>query len=67
VTRSFFESLDLLRLRSHDGGSRLSTGRDTCFVNIVRSQRPKKARTQQHRVISLFVYERRQVRVGWAR
>jgi len=35
VTRSFFESLDLLRLAGHDGGSRPSTGRDTCFVNIV--------------------------------
>jgi len=34
VTR-FSSPLDLLRLRGHDGGSRLSTGRDTCFVNIV--------------------------------
>ena len=35
VTRSFFELLDLLRLRGHDGGSGLSIERDTCFVNIV--------------------------------
>ncbi len=28
-------SLDLLRLRGQDGESRLSTGPDTCFVNIV--------------------------------
>jgi hypothetical protein len=36
VTRSFFELLDLLRLRGHGGGSGLSIERDTCFVNIVR-------------------------------
>jgi hypothetical protein len=35
VSRSFFHSRDLLRLRGHYGGSRLSTGPDTCFVNIV--------------------------------
>jgi hypothetical protein len=32
VTRSFFELLDLLRLRGECG---LSIERDTCFVNIV--------------------------------
>jgi hypothetical protein len=36
VTRSFFELLDLRRLRGHDGDSELSIGRGTCFVNIVR-------------------------------
>ena len=35
MTRSFFESLDLLHRRGHDGGSGLSIERDTCFVNIV--------------------------------
>jgi hypothetical protein len=35
VTRSFFELLDLLRLRGHDEGCGLSIERDTCFVNIV--------------------------------
>jgi hypothetical protein len=39
VTRSFFELPDLLRVSGHDRGSRLSTGRDTCFVNIVRPHR----------------------------
>ena len=31
VTRSLFESLDLLRLRGHDGGSRPSTGAKHLF------------------------------------
>jgi hypothetical protein len=31
VTRSFFEFAPLLDLGGHDGESRLSTGRDTCF------------------------------------
>jgi hypothetical protein len=34
MTRSFFEFAPLLDLGGHDGESRLSTGRDTCFVNI---------------------------------
>ncbi len=39
MTRPFFELLDLLRLRDHDGESGLSIGRDTCFVNIVSRHR----------------------------
>jgi hypothetical protein len=34
VTRSFFQFAPLLDLGGHDGESSLSTGRDTCFVNI---------------------------------
>jgi hypothetical protein len=33
-------SLDLLHLGGRYGGSRLSTGRDTCFVNIIWRHRP---------------------------
>jgi hypothetical protein len=49
------------------GGSRPSAGRDTCFLNIVWSQRPKKARNPAAPSHSFFVYERPQVRVGWVR
>jgi hypothetical protein len=45
VTRSFFELLDLRRLRGHDGDSELSIGRDTCFVNIVRPHRTQGPRS----------------------
>jgi hypothetical protein len=31
-------SLDRLGLGGHDAGSRPSTGRDTCFLNIVRGE-----------------------------
>jgi hypothetical protein len=57
-------SLDLLRLGGHDPDVHLQ---DTCFMNIVGSQRPKKARNPAAPSHSLFVYERPQVRVGWAR
>jgi hypothetical protein len=60
-------SLDLHRVAATMGRSRPSAEGNTCFVNIVRSQRPKKARNPAAPSHSLYVYERPQVRVGWAR
>jgi hypothetical protein len=46
-------------------GIQAINGPDTCFLNIVGSQRPKNARNPAAPSHSLFVYERPQVRVGW--